>query len=165
MGNGTKMSNKPSKTSVKNDMRHLRNLGRRLVALSDGTLKQIDLPDHICLSIQLVKKVSSNEAKRRQISFLGKQLRNMGDSDLLQVKKRIASSQPQPRSQPEEVHSWHEKLLLGGTRAVEEFISEYPNTDRQKLKNLLRSIFRTKCQDKKPKAKKKLLDYIILLYG
>lgn len=165
MGNGTIMLKKPSKTSVKNDMRHLRSLGRTLVGLSDGTLKQIDLPDHICRLVHLAKKMSSKEAKRRQISFLGKQLRNMEDSDLLLVKKQIVSSRPQPKSKLDEVHSWHEKLLLGGTITVEEFITEYPNTDRQKLKNLLRSIFLAKCQEKKPKAKKKLLDYIILLYG
>ena len=163
MSNESKMLEKPSKTSIKNDMRRLRSLGKTLIALSDGTLKQIDLPDHIYVSIQLAKKMSSNEAKRRQISFLGKQLRSLEDSDLLQVTKCTPSARLQPSCQPEEIHSWHKKLLLGDTRTVEEFIAEYPNTDRQKLKNLHRAIFRTKCKDKKPKAKKKLLEYITLL--
>ena len=75
MGNEIKLLEKPSKTSVKNDMRRLRDLGKKLISLTDGTLKNINLPDHIYVCIQIAKKMSSDEAKRRQISFLGKILK------------------------------------------------------------------------------------------
>ena len=146
-------------------MRRLRNLGKTLTELTDGTLKHLNLPEHIFVSIQLTKKMSSNEAKRRQVSFLGKQLRSMKDSDLLKVIKRIASSHRRPKLQPKEVYSWQEKLLLGDKSDLEEFVTQYPNTDRQKLKNLHRAVFRKKHEDKKPQAKKKLLEYITHICG
>ena len=160
MGNGIKLLEKPSKTSVKNDMRRLRDLGKKLISLTDGTLKNINLPDHIYVCIQIAKKMSSDEAKRRQISFLGKQLRDMEDSDVLQIIKRISSAHGRPNCKPDEVYSWQKKLLLGDTNALEEFVTQYPNTDRQKLKNLKRAVFRTRNECNKLKAKKKLFEYI-----
>ncbi len=141
-------------------MRRLRDLGKTLISLTDGTLKKINLPDHIYVSIQLAKKMSSDEAKRRQISFLGKQLRDMEDSDVLRIIKRISSAHGRPNYKLDEVYSWQKKLLLGDINALEEFVTQYPNTDRQKLKNLQRAVFRTRNECNKPKAKKKLFEYI-----
>jgi len=66
---------RPSKSQVKRDMHALLDLGKELVELSDDKLKRLPLSEALYDAIRMAQRISSREARRRQIHYVGKLMR------------------------------------------------------------------------------------------
>ena len=68
---------RPSKTRRKKDMTHLQNVGESLVQLPLSKLSEFDIPDSLLQAIKEAKSISQHGAKRRQLQYIGKLMRQV----------------------------------------------------------------------------------------
>ncbi|MDA8416102.1 MAG: DUF615 domain-containing protein [Betaproteobacteria bacterium] len=67
----------PSKSQRKRDMTALQNLGESLLGLNRHQLDQLDLPESLYDAIQEAKSITAHGARRRQLQFIGKLMRQV----------------------------------------------------------------------------------------
>lgn len=77
-----------SKSEIKRDAEALKKLGTELVELSAQELERIPLDEKLLASIQLAQKVQ-REARRRQIQYIGKLLRNVDEEPIRQALDKL----------------------------------------------------------------------------
>jgi ribosome-associated protein len=78
----TEGNDRPSKTKMKEAMHELQDLGAELVDLSVGQLKRVNLPEDLLAAVRECQKINSHGARRRQIMYIGKMLRNVDEEPI-----------------------------------------------------------------------------------
>lgn len=127
----------PSKSERKRQATLLQKLGKRLTELRAEDLEQLALPDPLLKAIADYRRFPSFEAKRRQLQFIGKLMR---ETDVAVVEAHLARLDGTSAAARYEFHAlerWRERLLADAD-ALTEFLNEYPHTDRQQLRLLVR---------------------------
>lgn len=127
-----------SKSELKREAQRMRDLAQQLTELKQGLWSELPISDNLRHAITENVRLSSHEAKRRHLQYMGKLLRK---EDLDAVNEFLAlldsSSEAYGRIQKQQ-EMWREKLVKGGT-ALNDFIEHYPDVDRQQLRNLIRN--------------------------
>jgi ribosome-associated protein len=77
--------NNESKSQRKEDMLALQKIGESLIKLTEEKLATIDLPNNLLIAIQHIKSFTSNEAKRRQLQYIGKIMRQIDPGSIKPV--------------------------------------------------------------------------------
>ena len=73
----------PSKSQLKREMHALQELGEQLVALSLDQLKKVPMPDALADAVREAKRMTKHEARRRQMQYVGKLMRNVDPAPIL----------------------------------------------------------------------------------
>lgn len=79
------MNEEKSKSQLKREAKALQQLGANLTQLSLKQLDQIPLPEQLLEAILQVKKIKSHSAKKRDIQFIGRILRNIENVAPIQI--------------------------------------------------------------------------------
>ncbi len=128
----------PSKTKIKKQMHDLQDLGEELVELSKDQLAKLDLPETLHLAIREMSRINKFGARRRQMQYIGKLMR---DVDIEPINAMLDTwkgiSQPHI-GYMHQVERWRERLLDNDT-ALTELRDEYPDTDVQRMRTLIRN--------------------------
>lgn len=72
----------PSKTQRKHRMHALQELGAELVLLDPSRLEKLDLPEALADAIALARRLTRHEAKRRQMQYIGRLMRDVDPEPL-----------------------------------------------------------------------------------
>ncbi len=134
-------SEPPSKTRRKKEMHALQALGEQLVQLRRDQLQRIDLPDALREAIEFAHRVTSHEARRRHMQYVGKLMRQ-ADADVLRV--ALAEVTGESRASVARMHHaerWRERLLADDG-ALTEFVADHPVADVQWLRATIRAARR-----------------------
>lgn len=146
-----------SKSQVKREMTELQKLGERLVSLKKDQLNRLDLPAELNLAIKEAQRLTSHGAKRRQLQFIGRLMRDIEDTTFIKDFFRKLEMKDQRTSAFHHMlESWRERLISDDAEAITEFIQNYPNSDRQHLRQLIQNAKKEK-QFAKPIGSLKLL--------
>ena len=127
-----------SKTQRKKEMAALQELGAELVALSDERLAAIELPEFLHDAVLAARRITSFEARRRQLQYIGKLMRKV---DAEPIRARLDAWKAPSRihtAQFKRAESWRERLLSGEAGALAELLGEYPLADEDQLARLIR---------------------------
>jgi ribosome-associated protein len=146
----------PSRSQLKRDSQELRDLGEQLVLMANSHLEKIKLDSSLLAAIKEARRLKNLDAKRRQIQYIGKLMRNI---DLTEIRYSIDKLNHQSQTFRQHfamLEQWRDRLIDEGNSAVEEFLIDYPNADRQKIRNLSRQASR----EKTGSAKTKLFKYL-----
>lgn len=81
-------SDPPSKTQRKLAMHALQELGRELVLLDPGRVATLGLPEPLAEAIVLARRLTRNEAKRRQMQYIGRLMRDVDPQPLREALAR-----------------------------------------------------------------------------
>ncbi|MFP6806903.1 MAG: ribosome biogenesis factor YjgA [Pseudomonadales bacterium] len=127
----------PSKSQRKREMHELRDLGEKLVNLSDDQISPIMQPK-ILFAIQECRRIKKGNAKKRQISYIGKLLRDIDVDEIKQLIDRYDASSKSHLRQFHQLELWRERLINGDFTALDEISAEFPDLDRQAIKQLIR---------------------------
>jgi ribosome-associated protein len=141
----------PSKTQRKKDMHALQEIGEQLVELDQKKLQAFDLPEILIDAINLARPMSKHGARRRQLQYIGKLMRNI---DILPIQEKLDAWQKTSLHQTARLHQlerWRERLL-SDEHAFTEFAQKYPTADLQHLRLLIRNAQKEKAADKPPKS-------------
>ena len=85
---------RPSKTERKKAVHALQDLGVELVALSEEQLAAIELPERLRDAVLEAQRITSREARRRQLQYIGKLMRKV---DAAPIRAALAALRAQPR--------------------------------------------------------------------
>jgi ribosome-associated protein len=141
-----------SKSQIKRDMHALQVLGEKLADLRSEQLAQFDLPETLVTALTQAKTITKHGAKKRQLQYIGRLMRSV-DADIVQQQYDMLTRQSgQSINQLHKIEQWREKLINEGDAVLTEFLTQYPQVDRQQLRTLLRSAIQERDKNKPPKA-------------
>lgn len=148
-----------SKSQVKREYHALQDLALELTQLKPSQLQKLELPEPVLRGIAEFQNISAHGARKRQLKFLGKLLR---EADLEDATQQLGMIEEQRRNDNASLHrleQWRERLL-DDENSLNELIEQYPQVDRQHLRQLLRGAQQERINNKPPKNFRKLFQYL-----
>ncbi|GEM_PF-46303 len=131
----------PSKTKIKKQMHDLRDLGEELTELGKDQIAQLDIPESLRDAIREMHRTKSFGAKRRQIQYIGKLMRDVDTAPIIAKLNTWKGTSQQHIGYMHQLERWRERLLEGDT-ALTELRAAFPETDIQRLRTLIRNAIK-----------------------
>tara|TARA_B100000787_G_C16170719_1_gene286353 strand:+ start:330 stop:830 length:501 start_codon:yes stop_codon:yes gene_type:complete len=144
-----------SKTELKKDSKKIQQFGRKISELTMNNIEAFKFPLNIYKATIELKNLKSNSAKKRQVQYLGKLLREIDLTDALIVMKQLKVSSQREIQRNHIIEGWRDKLL-SNNESITEFVDEYPQIDRQSLRQAISNTQKEKKDNKPPKYSKQL---------
>ena len=145
----------PSKTRRKHEMHELQDLGVALVALDARRLAKLDLPEKLNDAIALAKTITRHEARRRQMQYIGRLMRDVDAAPLRDALGAWAEGARNERDRFAEVERWRERLL-DDAEGVQAFVAAYPLASRDVLAALVAGTRAERLRDAPPRSARAL---------
>ncbi|MEK8078964.1 ribosome biogenesis factor YjgA [Pseudomonas sp. XK-1] len=153
-------SGEKSKTQVKRELHALQDLGQRLTTLKLDLLNKLPLTDELRRALAEAPKHTANAAKKRHVQFIGRLMRDQDIESILTLLDQLDASTRQYNERFHNLERWRDRLLNGDDDTLEKFVGEYPEADRQHLRQLIRQGQHELAQNKPPAASRKIFKYI-----
>lgn len=149
-----------SKSQLKRDAHSLTELGKKLVQLDKGSLAKIPLPENLLDAINSARNIRQHGALKRQLQYIGKLMRKI-DPEPIQAAYEAATNHYRADTQRlHAIENWRDRLLGEGDNVLGELLKQFPDADRQHLRQLMRSANREHHQNKAPRAARELFQYL-----
>ncbi|MBK7471145.1 MAG: DUF615 domain-containing protein [Betaproteobacteria bacterium] len=145
----------PSKTQRKHEMHALQDLGERLAELTSERLGQLELPERLATAITEYRRFNKWEAKRRQMQYIGKLMRDIDAAPIVAQLDIWAGTSRAAVAGFHAVEEWRDKLLADNA-ALDALATAHPGADRARFA-LLIDRARTERAGGKPPANFRLL--------
>jgi ribosome-associated protein len=139
----------PSKTKLKQEMHALQKLGAALVELAESQLQDM----------RLTKRMKSHEAKRRQMQYIGRLMREVDPEPIRERLAALEGHSVQAVAQHRRLESLRERLLQDD-QALTDFAAAHPASDLQALRALLRNARKELKEGKPPRAYRELFKFL-----
>ncbi|MCE0494047.1 ribosome biogenesis factor YjgA [Vibrio salinus] len=144
-----------SKTEMKNDMIALQKIGEELVELKQAVLEKFPLSEELFDAIKDAQRFK-NEAKRRQLQYIGKLMRNIDPEPIQAALDKLRNKHSQATAVLHKLETLRDKIIEEGDPAIEEVLELYPTADRQRLRQLARQAKKEQQSSKPPKASREI---------
>ncbi|RLA03519.1 MAG: ribosome-associated protein [Gammaproteobacteria bacterium] len=141
-----------SKTLLKKEMLALHKLGKKVVSLPDSQLKLMPLDEKLLDAVLAARKITKHGGLKRQLQYIGKLMRHVDPEPIREALLKIEEGQQQDSLLFHLKEQWRDKLLTGESKILTEFFNQYPDTDLQRLRQLLRNYKGAKTEAKKTQA-------------
>jgi ribosome-associated protein len=147
-----------SKTAKKREMTELQALGAALVDIPEGQLQGF-LPENLLKAVLEAKRITSHEAKRRQIQYIGRVMRSVDPAPIRARLAEIEGGSAQAVARHKRLEAWRSRLLEDDA-ALTEFAAEHPGADLQALRALIRNARKEQKEGKPPRSYRELFRFI-----
>ncbi|WP_421955908.1 ribosome biogenesis factor YjgA [Polaromonas sp.] len=127
----------PSKTQLKAEADEKQALGEALLTLRADLMARLDLPDKLLDAIKDARKITNFEGKRRQMQFIGKLMRPLDPEPIREAINEQLNGSAQLTLALHLAEQWRDKLVAEDD-ALGSWLNEYPGTDAQQLRALIR---------------------------
>ena len=144
-----------SRTKKKQHVEELQKLGAALVNLPPMQLASLALPDVLLKAVLEAQRISSHEARRRQIQYIGKVMRKVDPEPVRAALAAVDGRSAAARAQQRRLESWRERLI-GDDEALTEYAGAHPGADLQTLRTLIRNARKEIAESKPPRAQREL---------
>ena len=132
-------------------MLELQSLGAALVALPEAQLARMTLDSNLVQAVVEARRIRSHEAKRRQLQYIGRLMREIDPEPIRAQLAALEGSSAQAAAAHRRLEAWRERLL-SDDGALTRFAAEYPGTDLQELRSLIRNARKEAKEGKPPRA-------------
>ena len=150
-----------SKSQIKRDAEVLKLIGRQLVDLNNKQLAKIPGSESLFHAISVAHKIiGKHEALRRQIQYIGKVLRNEDVDAISAALDKLNNKHQQLTHASQKLELLRDELIEQGDPKINELLEQFPQLERQKLRQLVRQANKEKKQEKAAKAAKELFTYL-----
>jgi ribosome-associated protein len=149
----------PSRSQNRREALEIYTLGEKLVSLTDAQLAKLPVPESLLPHIRECRRITAQIAHKRQLQYLAKQMRREDDETLDAIRDALDEKGEAARREVAAMHrveAWREKLLAEGDDALAQLLDEYPNADRQLLRQLVRNTLEERKRNKPPRAFREL---------
>lgn len=128
-----------SKTELKKDAKDTKGIGLAIVKLSPNQRAKLDLDEELSYALEVADKIrNTREGYRRQLQFIGRLLRAR-DTDAIQLKMdQLTNTNKQAEKQLTMLEQLRSQLLAEGDSRVNQLVADYPEFERQKLRQLIK---------------------------
>lgn len=127
----------PSKTQLKAEADEKQALGEALLTLRADLMARLDLPDKLLDALKEAKRITNFEGRRRQMQFIGKLMRPLDTEPIRAAIDEQANGSADLTLALHLAEQWRDKLIASDD-ALSEWLTEYPDTDSQQLRALIR---------------------------
>ncbi len=129
-----------SKTDLKRESTELQKLGQSLMTLRRDLFEGLQLPDKLVDALAEAGRITNFEGKRRQMQYVGKQMRLLDEDQVAAIRTALETQQKGSAQETLALHlaeRWRDDLIERD-EAVGEWLTQYPGTDSQQLRALVR---------------------------
>lgn len=133
-------------------------LARTLTEMPAAELARLPLSEELSGHVHDTRRITSQIARKRQLQFLAKQMRRLED-ELPAIVTQLEESKTQHRqdvARQRQREDWRQRLIDGGDDALNDFIAEHPDADRQQLRQLVRRALDERSRGVAPAAAREL---------
>ena len=130
-------SERPSKTARKNEAHALQALGTALLELPDERLGRLGLPEPLVDALRDTRRITSHEARRRQLQHVGKLMRSADVTAAQSAIDELQLGRAHDALALHRVERWRVELAADDA-AVTRFAAAHPGCDVQRLRALVR---------------------------
>ena len=151
---------RPSKSQLKREMHALQTLGERIIAMSPAERARFPLSEDMLAAVEETGRIRSHEGRRRHMQYVGKVMRR---EDLTAIQAVFDEIEQEERRRDLAFHrleKWRDRLIDEDDSAVEAFIAEHPDADRQALRQLIRNAKSERERGKPPTNARRLFKLI-----
>ena len=127
----------PSKTQLKAEADEKQALGEALLTLRADLMARLDLPDKLLDALKEARRISNFEGRRRQMQFIGKLMRPLDMTPIRAAIDEQANGSADLTLALHLAEQWRDKLLADDD-ALGDWLTDYPDTDSQQLRALIR---------------------------
>ncbi len=127
----------PSKTMLKAEADEKQALGEALLTLRADLMARLDLPTKLLDAIKDAKKITNFEGRRRQMQYIGKLMRPLDADPIREAIDEQLNGSAQLTLQLHLAEQWRDKLVAED-EALQAWLNDYPATDAQQLRALIR---------------------------
>ncbi len=135
----------PSRNELKKHMQDLQELGEAVSALPPDRLDKLKIDERLRDAIDELRRTRSFEGKRRQVQYIGKLMKH---EDPEPLREAVASYRVGSATDTLALHQaeyWRDQLLATDD-ALANWVKEYPATDVQQLRSLVRAARKEKLE-------------------
>lgn len=129
-----------SRTDLKRESTELQKLGEALLTLRTDLMAKLNLPDKLREAMAEAKRITNFEGKRRQMQFVGKLMRQLPPEVLDAARAALVEQHMPSAHETALLHTaeqWRDRLIADD-EAVAQWIKDFPQTDTQQLRALVR---------------------------
>ena len=135
-----KGTDEATRTDLKRASTELQKLGEDLLTLRADLMARLDLSEKLVDAVAEAKRITNFEGKRRQMQYIGKLMRGLDDEQLNAVRAALneqLNGSAEDNLRLHQAESWRERMVADD-EAVGEWIAQFPGTDTQQLRSLVR---------------------------
>jgi ribosome-associated protein len=150
-----KGTDEASKTELKRESTELQKLGEALLTLRADLMEGLPLSEKLTDAIAEARRITNFEGKRRQMQFIGKLMRGLDEETLQAVRDALEAQQKGSARDAQALHEtekWRDDLVAR-EGALDQWLREYPETDTQQLRALIRQARKDVQPDKESISK------------
>ncbi|GGC81406.1 MULTISPECIES: ribosome biogenesis factor YjgA [Vreelandella] len=151
---------RPSKSQLKREMHALQALGETLIAMRPAERARFPLSDDMLRAIEETSRIRSHEGRRRHMQYVGKLIRKEDLTAIQGVFDAIEQEKEQRDHAFHRLEKWRDRMVDEGDDGVDLFMADYPNADRQALRQLVRNARKEREQGKPPTSSRKLFKHL-----
>lgn len=144
-----------SRTKKKQQVEELQRLGAALIALPVVTLDALDLPAELLAAVRDAQRITSHEARRRQVQFIGKVMRRIDPEPVRAAVAAILGQSAVARARQKRLEQWRERLIADDA-ALTDFAAGHAGADLQAMRALIRNARREIAEGKPPRSQREL---------
>jgi ribosome-associated protein len=129
-----------SRTELKRESEQLQKLGESLLTLRQDLMDGLALPEKLLEALAEAKRITNFEGKRRQMQYVGKLMRGLGEDDLQSIREALEVQQKGSARDAMALHQaekWRDELI-SDEDALQRWLAQHPDTDTQQLRALIR---------------------------
>ena len=152
-----------SKSQLKREMHHLQDLGKALIDLKAEEIEKLSITEVLIDALNEAKRIKHREGLRRQMQFIGKLMRKEPTETIEKIEAYFDKLRNQHQNNTQHLHlieQWRDRLLNKENSEIEALVAQYPNGDRQWLRQMVRQSWHETDKNKPPVAARKLFIYI-----
>lgn len=154
-----------SKSEIKRDAKALKELGEEIVNMTKNQRSKLPLDDEFLEALATADKITNRktEGYRRQLQFIGKLLRSRDEEAIRAAMDAAANTNKQAERALQQLEQLRNELLGENSNTkINELTGQYPNLERQKLRQLVKKAQQQQKQapEQTAPAYKELFQYL-----
>lgn len=149
-----------SKSEMKRESHALQALGEALVELPESKLTKIPMPDDLAEAVELARRISARGGRKRQLQYIGKLMRKIDPEPIRLAMDALKGEAARETAKLHKLEQWRDRLVSDGDSALGDLLNDYPEADRQHLRQLIRNAQRESKQNKPPKSAREIFRYL-----
>lgn len=154
-----------SKSEIKRDAEELKKLGLEIVNMTKNQRAKLPLDEEFLDALATADKITSRKTEgfRRQLQFIGKLLRSRDEEAIRKAMDEAVNANKSAERALQQLEKLREELLgENGNAKINELTGQYPDIERQKLRQLVKKTQQQqkKQPDQPSPAYKELFQYL-----
>ncbi|MCK5662726.1 MAG: DUF615 domain-containing protein, partial [Thiotrichaceae bacterium] len=111
-------------------------------------------------ALLLAQNIHSNSAKRRQAQLIGRLMRESDAEKIRSKYERYQNQAVEANAHFHKLENYRDQLLSQGDQAINHLLSQHPDLDRSRLRQLVRNSKKEAELNKPPKSARQIFQYL-----